>query len=98
MTITQAARWLVARGGTEHLHDATVTGVRAHGPLAAALLEIAGNVLLLRDTIRQWVAEGRINLRALITHRLPLADVARGLELCRSRPDATIKVVLDIPS
>lgn len=49
---------LVARGGTEHLRDATVTGVRAHGPLAAALLEIAGNVLLLRDTVRQWVAEG----------------------------------------
>lgn len=49
---------LTARGGTEHLHDAAVTGVRAHGPLAAALLEIAGNILLQRDTIRQWVAEG----------------------------------------
>ncbi|HZB47730.1 MAG TPA: hypothetical protein VE547_01440 [Mycobacteriales bacterium] len=49
---------LVAAGGTEHLHDATVEGVRAHGPLAAALLEIAGNVLLQRDAIERWVAEG----------------------------------------
>lgn len=49
---------LVAAGGTEHLHDAAVDGVRAHGPLAAALLEIAGNVLLQRDAIARWVAEG----------------------------------------
>jgi thymidylate kinase len=49
---------LVERGGTEHLHDAALEGVRAHGPLAAALLEIAGNALLVRDSIRQWVAEG----------------------------------------
>jgi hypothetical protein len=49
---------LVAAGGTEHLHDATLDGVRAHGPLAAALLEIAGNILLQRDAIERWVAEG----------------------------------------
>ena len=49
---------LVAAGGTEHLHDADVAGVRAHGPLAAALLEIAGNILLQRDAIERWVAEG----------------------------------------
>lgn len=44
-----------------------------------------------------WVAEGKINLRAMITHRLPLADVEHGLYLCRSQPGETIKVVLDIP-
>ena len=49
---------LGAAGGTEHLHDARLEGVRAHGPLAAALLEIAGNVLLQRDAIERWVAEG----------------------------------------
>jgi hypothetical protein len=49
---------LVACGGTEHLHDAEVAGVRPHGPLAAALLEIAGNILLQRDAIERWVAEG----------------------------------------
>lgn len=49
---------LVARGGTEHLHDAEVAGVRPHGPLAAALLEVAGNILLQRDAIERWVAEG----------------------------------------
>ena len=54
---------LAARGGTEHLHDSAVEGIRAHGPLAAALLEIAGNVLLQRDTIRQWVAEGYLVLQ-----------------------------------
>lgn len=54
---------LTARGGTEHLHDSAVEGVRAHGPLAAALLEVAGNILLQRDTIRQWVAEGCVVLQ-----------------------------------
>ncbi|MFL6129071.1 MAG: hypothetical protein ACJ73E_08390 [Mycobacteriales bacterium] len=49
---------LVAGGGTEQLHDAAVEGIRAHGPLAAALLEIAGNILLQRDAIRRLVAEG----------------------------------------
>lgn len=49
---------LVAAGGTEHLHDADVADVRAHGPLAAALLEVAGNILLQRDAIERWVAEG----------------------------------------
>jgi threonine dehydrogenase-like Zn-dependent dehydrogenase len=44
-----------------------------------------------------WVAEGKINLRAMITHRLPLAEVQHGLYLCRNRPGETIKVVLDIP-
>lgn len=44
-----------------------------------------------------WVAQGKINLRAMITHRLPLAEVEHGLELCRSKPGETIKVVLDIP-
>jgi threonine dehydrogenase-like Zn-dependent dehydrogenase len=44
-----------------------------------------------------WVAQGKINLRAMITHRLPLAEVEHGLDLCRSRPGETIKVVLDIP-
>ena len=49
---------LNARGGTEHLADAQVTGLRPHGPLAATLLEIAGNVLLQRDVVARWVAEG----------------------------------------
>ena len=49
---------LVERGGTEHLHDAALDGVRAHGPRPRALLEIAGNILLQRDAIARWVAEG----------------------------------------
>lgn len=54
---------LNARGGTEHLADARITDLRPHGPLAATLLEIAGNVLLQRDVIDRWVAEGCLVLQ-----------------------------------
>jgi threonine dehydrogenase-like Zn-dependent dehydrogenase len=43
-----------------------------------------------------WVRDGRVNLRTLITHELPLEEVAKGLWLCRKRPDETIKVVIHI--
>ena len=54
---------LNARGGTEHLAGAEVRGLRGHGPLAAALLEVTGNVLLQRDVIERWVAEGFLVLQ-----------------------------------
>jgi hypothetical protein len=54
---------LTARGGTEHLREAAIHGIRAHGPLAAAMLEIAGNILLQLDTIARWVAEGAVVLQ-----------------------------------
>ena len=43
-----------------------------------------------------WVRAGKINMAALITHRIPLADVEHGLYLCRARAMETIKVVVEI--
>ena len=45
-----------------------------------------------------WVAEGKINMAALITHRIPLDDIAHGLYLCREKSAETIKVVVEIAS
>lgn len=44
----------------------------------------------------RYVAEGRLNLKDLITHRLPLEEVEQGLRLCEENPETTIKVVLEI--
>jgi threonine dehydrogenase-like Zn-dependent dehydrogenase len=43
-----------------------------------------------------WVAAGKINLRAMVTHRIPMEDIEHGLYLCRKKPDETIKVVVEI--
>jgi threonine dehydrogenase-like Zn-dependent dehydrogenase len=43
-----------------------------------------------------WVRDGQIDLAALITHRIPLEDIAHGLYLCRARAMETIKVVVEI--
>lgn len=42
------------------------------------------------------VASGRINLKSLITHRLPLDRLEEGLVLCRDHLDRTLKVVIDV--
>jgi threonine dehydrogenase-like Zn-dependent dehydrogenase len=44
----------------------------------------------------QLVATGRLNLKALITHKLPLRDLEKGLIACRDHHDSTIKVVIDV--
>ena len=43
-----------------------------------------------------WVAQGKINMMELITHRIPLEDTEYGLRLCRERPAETIKVSVNI--
>lgn len=43
-----------------------------------------------------WVRDGQVNMKALITHVIPLEGISRGLWLCRERPDETIKVVVDV--
>lgn len=45
-----------------------------------------------------WVAQGKVDLKALITHRIPLEEVEQGLWLCRMRPSETIKVGVGIVS
>ncbi len=39
-----------------------------------------------------WVSQGKINMKALISHRIPLDDIEYGLYLCREKPAETIKV------
>ncbi len=44
----------------------------------------------------RWLAEGRLVLEELVTHRVPLERVADGLELCRSHPGEVLKVMVDV--
>jgi len=43
-----------------------------------------------------WVRDGQVNMKTLITHVLPLDEVEKALWLCRERPGETIKVVIDV--
>ena len=44
----------------------------------------------------QLVASGRLKIKSLITHRLPLRELETGLIHCRDHHDRTIKVVIDV--
>lgn len=44
----------------------------------------------------RWVAEGRLPLDELVTHRVPLDRVEEGLALCRDRPAEVLKVMVDV--
>lgn len=46
------------------------------------------------DDLIDWVEGGRIVLDDIITHRLPLADAARGYEIFCKKQDDCVKVVL----
>ena len=50
---------------------------------------------LIRFAARQ-VAEGCLNLEALVTHRLPLGSVEEGIQLVEEHPNEAIKVILEI--
>jgi len=43
-----------------------------------------------------WVRDGVVNMKALISAHVSLEDVHRGLMLCKNKPDETIKVVVHI--
>jgi len=42
------------------------------------------------------VSQGKINVKDIITHHLPLEEVEKGLVLCRDHKDQTIKVIFDV--
>jgi 2-desacetyl-2-hydroxyethyl bacteriochlorophyllide A dehydrogenase len=44
----------------------------------------------------RWVADGRLRLEELITHRVPLERVEEGLKLCRDRPGEVLKVMVEM--
>jgi len=43
-----------------------------------------------------WVREGKVNMRSLVTHRVLLDSIEEGLRLCRDKPDETIKVLVRV--
>ena len=45
-----------------------------------------------------WVRDGKVNMKTLITHVLPLEDIRHGLWLCRESLHETIKVVVNVAS
>lgn len=46
----------------------------------------------------RWQAEGRIDLRPLITHRFPLSQVQTAYEIYCERKDGSQKVFIDLPA
>jgi threonine dehydrogenase-like Zn-dependent dehydrogenase len=45
-----------------------------------------------------WVRDGVVNVKSLLTHTVTLDNVIEGLRLCRERPDIAIKVLVKVGS
>ena len=44
----------------------------------------------------EWAESGKFGLERVISHKLPLSDVGRGLDMCRVERDTTLKVIISI--
>jgi threonine dehydrogenase-like Zn-dependent dehydrogenase len=43
-----------------------------------------------------WAESGMLDLAPIITHRLPIEQIGRGLDMCREERDTTLKVIVEI--
>jgi threonine dehydrogenase-like Zn-dependent dehydrogenase len=46
----------------------------------------------------QWIAEGRVNVATIITHRFALQDIQQAFDLFANRRDGAIKVIVEFPA
>ncbi len=46
----------------------------------------------------QWIAEGRIHVQPLVTHRFDVQDAQQAFDLFHSRREGVLKVLLDFPA
>jgi threonine dehydrogenase-like Zn-dependent dehydrogenase len=46
----------------------------------------------------RWIAEGRLNVAPIITHRFPLERIQEAFDTFRSRRDGALKVFIDFPA
>jgi threonine dehydrogenase-like Zn-dependent dehydrogenase len=47
------------------------------------------------DKLLGYVMEGKVTLDDIITHRLPLTEIAHGYDIFKNKEDGCVKVVLD---
>jgi threonine dehydrogenase-like Zn-dependent dehydrogenase len=47
------------------------------------------------DDLLKYVVEGKVKLDDIITHRIPLSEVARGYKIFKEKEEDCVKVVMD---
>jgi L-iditol 2-dehydrogenase len=65
--------------------------------ILAKELTLLGSLMATPDDVRRalaYAASRRIDVAAILTHRLPIEQAQRGMELARTKADGAIKVVL----
>jgi len=73
--------WKIAHKGIEVIG----LGERADIKKTKELLEVS----------KRWIIEKRINLKKLVSHKIKLEDLERGLTLCKDNPAEVMKVIVN---
>lgn len=98
----QAGLELIRRGGT-----LTLVGIAPSAGVPLDTIKIVRTGITVRSSFRYahvhpaaiaLAADGRVDLRALVTHRYPLAEVARAFDDVANRRDGVVKAVVELGS